>query len=64
MRVQVRIPPKTWEQLCSIAQAEHRPLKYQIELLLWDAIEQAMQAQGAQPQPQEVACAAEEGPRA
>jgi len=57
MRVQVRVPPETWKQLCLIAQARHRPPKYQIELLLWDAIEQA--AQEVQPQPQEVACEAE-----
>jgi len=57
MRVQVRIPPQTWEQLCRLAQAEHRPPKHQIELLLWTAIEQATQE--IQPQPQEVLCAAE-----
>jgi hypothetical protein len=56
MRIQVRIPPHTWEQLCRLAQAEHRPPKHQIERLLWQAIEQAAQAQGVQSQPQEVVC--------
>ena len=39
MRIQVRIPPKTWDQLCLLAQAEHRPPKYQLELLAWQAID-------------------------
>ena len=59
MRIQVRIPVQTWDQLCRLAQAEHRPPKHQIEVLLWRAIEQAAQAQEGQPQPQEVSCAAE-----
>lgn len=59
MRIQVRIPVQTWDQLCRLAQAEHRPPKHQIELLLWRAIEQAAQAQGAQHQPEEIARAAE-----
>jgi len=57
MRIQVRIPVQTWDQLCRLAQAEHRPPKHQVELLLWRAIEQA--AQEAQPQ-QEVVCASAE----
>jgi len=57
MRIQVRIPVQTWDQLCRLAQAEHRPPKHQVELLLWRAIEQA--AQEAQPQ-QEVVCASTE----
>jgi hypothetical protein len=60
VRIQVRIPPQIWEQLCSLAQAEHRPPKHQIELLLWKAIAEAMQAQGVQPQSQEVVCAGTE----
>jgi hypothetical protein len=59
MRVQIRIPPEVWTQLCLVAEAEHRPPKYQIELLLWDAIAQAAQAQDRQLQPQEVLCATE-----
>ena len=42
MRLQVRLPPKIWEQLCVVAEAQHRPPKFQLELLLWGAIEQAM----------------------
>jgi hypothetical protein len=57
--VQIRIPPEVWTQLCLVAEAEHRPPKYQIELLLWDAIAQAAQAQDRQLQPQEVLCATE-----
>ncbi len=56
MRIQVRIPAQTWDQLCLLAQAEHRPPKHQIELLLWQAIAQATQEQGVQLQPQEVSC--------
>jgi hypothetical protein len=51
MRIQVRIPPHTWEQACRLARMEHRPLKNQIELLLWKAIDQAAETQGLQPQP-------------
>lgn len=58
MRVQIRIPVQTWDQLCRLAEAEHRPPKHQIELLLWRAIEQAAQAREVQPQPQEVSYAA------
>lgn len=57
MRIQVRIPPHTWEQLCRLAQAEHRPPKHQIELLLWKAIDQAAQTAGVQAQSDERLCA-------
>jgi hypothetical protein len=57
MRIQVRIPPKIWDQLCLLAQTEHRPPKYQVELLLWQAIDQAALPQGGESRPQEVVCA-------
>ena len=60
MRIQVRIPPQIWEQLCRLAQAEHRPPKHQIELLLWKAIDRAAQTQGVQPQSESVACGSSE----
>jgi hypothetical protein len=60
MRIQVRIPPQTWEQLCRLAHIEHRPPKHQIELLLWKAIDQAVQIQGLQPQPNELVGVARE----
>ena len=57
MRIQVRIPPKTWEQVCHLAQSEHRPPKYQIELLLWKAIDQAAQTLGVEAQSKKLLCA-------
>jgi hypothetical protein len=60
MRIQVRIPPQTWEQVCRLAQAEHRPPKHQIELLLWKAIDRAAQTQGVRPQSDEMLCTTNE----
>ena len=44
MRVQLRIPTTLWEHLCTLAEAEHRPPKHQAEVLLYRALQKAMNA--------------------
>ena len=38
MRIQIALPPDVGDQIRSIAESEHRPIKYQIEALVIEAV--------------------------
>lgn len=64
MRVYVRIPDTLLGRLQQQARAEHRPPRYHLEWLIWQALQERppdeQQCPLAQPsQPQEVPCATE-----
>lgn len=38
MRLQIALPPNVGDQIQELAEAEHRPLKYQVEMLVIEAM--------------------------
>jgi hypothetical protein len=66
MRVYIELPESLLGTLQAQARAAHRPPRYHLEWLIWQALQEqpaverrGLLAQQSLPQPQEVPCAAE-----
>jgi hypothetical protein len=46
MRVLVTLPPELWERVCAVARAQYREPRKQLELIVHQALAEALESKG------------------